>query len=49
MRRWLLVLAMASSMVLAGCFGDGSGTVAPEETSSIWESYNRIDAQPHDG
>ncbi|MGB1485669.1 MAG: hypothetical protein ACPG9E_06725, partial [Poseidonia sp.] len=48
MRRWLLVLAMASSMVLAGCFGDGSGTVAPEETSSIWESYNRIDAQPHE-
>ena len=48
MRRWFLVLAMASSMVLAGCFGDGSGTVAPEETSSIWESYSRIDAQPHE-
>ena len=48
MRRLLLVLAMAMSMLLAGCFGDGSGTVSTEPDASIWESYQRIDAQPHE-
>ena len=48
MRRTLLVAAMALSMLLAGCFGDGSGTVASEETPSMFDAYQRIDAQPHE-
>ncbi|MEC8415323.1 MAG: hypothetical protein VXZ04_01610, partial [Candidatus Thermoplasmatota archaeon] len=48
MRRTLLVAAMALSMLLAGCFGDGSGTVANEETPSMFDTYQRIDAQPHE-
>ena len=48
MRRTLLVAAMALSMLLAGCFGDGSGTVASEETPSMFDAYQRIGAQPHE-
>ncbi len=47
MRRTVLCLALVSSMLLAGCFGDGSGTVPEEEVTSIWESYQRIDQQSH--
>ncbi|MGB0611996.1 MAG: hypothetical protein ACPGMW_05170, partial [Poseidonia sp.] len=39
---------MALSMVLAGCFGDGSSVVEQEEVVPIWESYERIDAQAHE-
>ena len=35
-------------MLLAGCFGDGAGTVEDEEITSIWESYERTDSQSHD-
>ena len=48
MRRTTLVLAMALSMLLAGCFGDGSETITNEVTPSVFESYERIDMQPHE-
>ena len=48
MRRTPVVLAMVVSMLLAGCFGDGSGTVSTEETVPVFDTYERIDAQPHD-
>ena len=48
MRRSALALAMVLSMTLAGCFGDGSETITNEVTPSIFESYERIDAQSHE-
>ena len=48
MRRTLLVMAMAMSMLLAGCFGDGSGTVEKEDEALIFDDYMRIDGQPHE-
>ena len=48
MRRTAVVLAMALSMLLAGCFGDGSETITNEAMPSIFDSYDRIDMQPHE-
>ena len=48
MRRTVLALAMVFSMMLAGCFGDGSETITNEVSPSIFESYERIDMQPHE-
>ena len=48
MRRTLVVMAMVMSMLLAGCFGDGSGTVPVEAEPPLFDSYSRIDAQPHE-
>ncbi len=47
MRRALLGMAMAISMVLAGCFGDGSSIVENEQLEPIWSTYERIDAAGH--
>lgn len=48
MRRTPVVLAMVMSMVLAGCFGDGSQTIQSEDQPSLFATYERIDAQPHE-
>ena len=48
MRRTPVVLAMVASMLLAGCFGDGSGAVTTEEVEPLFDTYVRIDAQPHE-
>ena len=48
MGRTLVVMAMVMSMLLACCFGDGSGTVPVEAEPPLFDSYSRIDAQPHE-
>ena len=48
MRRTVLAMAMVISMMLAGCFGDGSETMTNDVSPSIFESYERIDMQPHE-
>ena len=47
MKRVLLSLLLASSMLLAGCFGDGSSTIDEEDLTAIWESYQPVDTQEH--
>ena len=48
MRRVLLGFTLALSMVLAGCFGDGSGVIEVEQKNPIWADYERIDPQAHE-
>ena len=47
MGRVLLGVAMALSMLLAGCFGDGSSIVETEQVDPIWSTYDRIDEAGH--
>ena len=48
MRRGLLAMLLVSSMVLAGCFGDGETIVENEEITSAWTEYILIDEQTHE-
>ncbi|MGB1659042.1 MAG: hypothetical protein ACPHHS_00950 [Candidatus Poseidoniaceae archaeon] len=48
MRRALLAMLLVSSMVLAGCFGDGESIVENEEVKSAWSDYILIDEQQHE-
>jgi len=48
MGKRLLGVAMALSMLLAGCFGDGSTTVGEEPLSPVWDTYDRIDPAGHE-
>ena len=48
MRRGLLAMLLVSSMVLAGCFGDGETIVENEEITSSWTEYILIDEQTHE-
>ena len=41
-------MLLVSSMVLAGCFGDGETIVESEVTTSAWEDYVLIDEQTHE-
>ena len=48
MRRVVIGLAIAISMLLSGCFGDGSGIADDTTPDPIWMSYERIDGATHD-
>ena len=43
MRRAILAMLLVSSMVLAGCFGDGEAIVETEEIKPVWNDYVLID------
>jgi hypothetical protein len=48
MHRGALSVLLMTSMVLAGCFGDGE-TIAEEAASEpIWNTYSLVDTAPHD-
>ena len=47
MQRVVIGLALALSMVLAGCFGDGEVVVTEESVASIWTEYERVDKESH--
>ena len=47
MQRVVIGLALALSMVLAGCFGDGEVVVTEESVASIWTDYERVDKESH--
>ena len=48
MRRNLLSLALVVSMLLAGCFGDGSSMAKETDSGPIWENYERVDNEAHE-
>ena len=48
MRRAILALMLVSSMVLAGCFGDGEAIVETEEIKPVWNDYVLIDEKTHE-
>ena len=47
MQRVVIGLALALSMVLAGCFGDGEVVVTEESVASIWTEHERVDKESH--
>ena len=47
MQRAIVAVLVMLSMVTAGCFGDGEAVVGEDEAGSIFESYQRVDAQTH--
>ena len=49
MRRGFLAMLLVSSMVLAGCFGDGETIVDSDVTAApAWEDYILIDEKTHE-
>ncbi|MFL2949405.1 MAG: hypothetical protein ACJZ40_03360 [Candidatus Poseidoniaceae archaeon] len=48
MRRVVLSLLLMTSMVLAGCFGDGESIAPDTTTEPIWATYELIDSAPHE-
>ena len=49
MRRVFLAILLVSSMVLAGCFGDGETIVDSDVTAApAWDDYILIDEQAHE-
>ena len=48
MRRAILAMLLVSSMVLAGCFGDGEAIVETEEVKPAWDNYVLIDEKTHE-
>ena len=48
MRRAILAIMLVSSMILAGCFGDGESIVEEERAQIAWENYVLIDEQTHE-
>ena len=43
MGRITLALLMATSMLLAGCVGNGEGVIDEDNIRPIWEDYKLID------
>lgn len=48
MRRAVLSILLMSSMVLAGCFGDGETIATDTNQEPIWTTYALIDSAPHE-
>lgn len=48
MRRVVLSMLLMTSMVLAGCFGDGEAIITEEQQEPIWSNYTMIDSMPHE-
>ena len=48
MRRVVLSMLLMTSMVLAGCFGDGEAIITEEQQEPIWSTYTMIDSMPHE-
>ena len=48
MRRVALSVLMATSMLLAGCFGAGEKLVEEETVEPIWDSYSLVDMIQHE-
>ena len=48
MHRVMLSVLLMTSMVLAGCFGDGESMVEEPTQEPIWATYALIDSAPHE-
>ena len=48
MRRIVLAILLASSTLLAGCFGEGETLVEEEIIENVWTDYVLIDSQSHE-
>ena len=48
MRRIVLAILLASSTLLAGCFGEGETLVEEEIAKNVWTDYVLIDSQSHE-